>query len=244
MKLGVLIIGSLYWDDCKIREKWRCDRLQMESAVHVNAPIRYGRRSHSRGSAFTMVFSMDLVRQNKFGQAIVVPCKTPVHSNEDLIKEARHLWAAESKKNETDCKSTCAGWGRVVLLKNPHRAIASDVLSGWTQHVSGERCYSKCMKTGKDEKAVVDNSGFLKIPWPESEDGTHLPLDALLATATNPTIVGGNYPSAPQIADAWNTPKGKGFIDYFWENRAHRITTIHDIEIEVRLSELRSSRAY
>ena len=194
MKLGVLIIGSLYWDDCKIREEWRCDRLQMDGATHVNAPIRYGRRSSSRGFSFTMVFSMNLVRQNLFGRAIVVPCKTPAHSDKDLIEEAQHLWAAESKKNETNCISTCAGWGRVVLLKNPHRAISSDVLSGWTQHVSVEGHYSKPLITARDEKAVVDQCGFLKIPWPKSEDGMDLELDALLATATNPKFDGDSYP--------------------------------------------------
>ena len=94
------------------------------------------------------------------------------------------------------------------------------------------------MNSAVGEDVAVDKFGFLKIPWPASKYGTRLPVDALLATATNPTIVGGYYPSALEIADAWNTPKGRGFIDYFWNNRAHRIMTIQDIEIEVRMSEL------
>ena len=240
MKIGLLIIGSLYWDDRTHRKEWRDDRLEMDSEKHigVKVPIRYGRRSRSRGCSYTMVFSMDLVRQKKFGQAIVVPCKTPVHSDKDLIEEARRLWAAESKKKETDCKSTCAGWGRVGLLKHPHRAIPSDVVSGWTQHVSGEGCYSKCMKTTKDEKPVVDRSGFMKIPWPKSGDGIDLELDALLATATNPTICRGVYPSAQQIADAWDTPDGRNNIDYFCKNKAHGIKTFQDVEIQDRLNDL------
>ena len=100
MRLGVLIIGSLYWDNSTIREEWRCERLEMDAAKHVEVPIRYGRLSSSRGCTYTMVFSMNLVRQNQFGRAIVVPYKRPVNSIKNLIEEAKRLWAAESKKEE------------------------------------------------------------------------------------------------------------------------------------------------
>ena len=238
MRLGVLIIGSLYWDNSTIREEWRCERLEMDAAKHVEVPIRYGRLSSSRGCTYTMVFSMNLVRQNQFGRAIVVPYKRPVNSIKNLIEEAKRLWAAESKKEKSTRISARNGWGHVALLENPDRCIPSDLRQGWTERVSRESCYGQLMNSAVGEEVVVDKSGFLKIPWPKSEDGIDLGLDALLATATNPTICRGLYPSAQQIAAAWNTTDGKKSVDYFCKNRAHGIKTFQDIEIEDRLSKL------
>ena len=34
------------------------------------------------------------------------------------------------------------------------------------------------------------------------------------------------------IADGWTTQEGKKHVNYFWENRAHGITTFEDAEIE------------
>ena len=240
MKLGVLIIGSLYWDNTQNRKKWRSERLDMNSKkhIHVKVPIRYGRRSSSRGCTYTMVFSMELVRQNRFGRAIVVPCKKPVHSGNDLVEEAKRLWAAESNKEKSSRISARNGWGHVALVENSGRRLPADLLRRWTEQVSRESCYGQLMNSAAGEEDVVDQSGFLKIPWPESEDGTDLSLDALLATATNPTICRGVYPSVQQIADAWDTPDGRNNVDYFCKNKAHGIKTFQDIEIQDRLKEL------
>ena len=94
------------------------------------------------------------------------------------------------------------------------------------------------MNSANGEEVVVDKDGFLKIPWPKSEGGSDLGVDALLATATNPTIVGGCYPLAPEIAKAWDTRDGKNYIDYFCKNRAHGIKTFQDTKIEDRLRKL------
>lgn len=37
LSLGVLIIGSLYWDNSD-REKWRRERLDLESQLYVRRP--------------------------------------------------------------------------------------------------------------------------------------------------------------------------------------------------------------
>ena len=79
----------------------------------------------------------------------------------------------------------------------------------------------------------MDESGFLTIPWPESEDGSPLDVDVLLATATAPTIVDGRYPTAQEIAEAWNNTDGR--VDYFYNNREHGIRTFQDAAIEARL---------
>ena len=113
MKLGVLIIGSLYWDDKPHRNKWRRERLCVDSQQHVKAPIRYGRLSHSRGCSYTMVFSASL-SEEQFGQAIVVPFKS-----KDLISEAECLWTAERPPNKKPNGRISADWGRVALVENP-----------------------------------------------------------------------------------------------------------------------------
>ena len=66
--LGVLIIGSLFWDN-STRDEWRRDRLDLERRQYVRAPIRYGRQSTGRGCSYTMVFSAGLC-EAEFGTAI------------------------------------------------------------------------------------------------------------------------------------------------------------------------------
>ena len=196
VEIGVLLIGSLYWDDSKHRDKWRRARLCLgaKRRRRVRAPIRYGRRSKSRGCSYTMVFSLSLV-PDKFGRAIVVPCCRTVRSASDLVDEAEHLWAAERKKKRSACIS--AAWGCVALLENPDHPMSGKLRDGWTERVSRETCYGQLMNSANGEEVVVDKDGFLKIPWPESVDGSDLEVDVLLATATNPTIVGGRYPFGP-----------------------------------------------
>ena len=99
--LGILIIGSLYWDVKEDRPSWRKSRLRMKEQFRVKAPIRYGRKSGNRSDTYTMVFS-SLCRQ---GKARVVRCKKPVSSSRDLIDEAVHLWTAEGGNKDGSPRS-------------------------------------------------------------------------------------------------------------------------------------------
>ena len=111
-------------------------------------------------------------------------------------------------------------------------SLPADLRAGWTQRVSDESCYGG-LNAANNEDAAVDESGFLTIPWPESEDGSGLEFDVLLATATNPTTIKGRYPTAEEIADAWNNSAGS--VDYFNKNRDHGIRTSQDADIEASL---------
>ena len=232
-RVGVLIIGSLYWDLACHRKTWRRDRLDQYRGWYVRAPIRYGRRSELRGQSYTMVFSASLGADD-YGRAIVVPCSRRVRNAADVLDEAVHLWTAETSEGKNPkCRlSAESGWGCVGLLPNPHRSLPADLRAGWTQRVSDEPCYGR-LNAADNEDAAVDESGFLTIPWPESEDGSGLEVDVLLATATNPTIVNGRYPTAEEIADSWNNSAGS--VDYFYRNRDHGIKTSQDAAIEARL---------
>ena len=86
---------------------------------------------------------------------------------------------------------------------------------------------------------AVDGEGFLNIAWPRLADGSPLMIDALLATATDPELPpNGCYPSAREVAKAWDTPKGRKHIHYFCENRKNGIRTFQDDEIEGHLRDL------
>ncbi len=239
VSLGMLIVGSLYWDDHPHRSQWRHERLDLEAPRGVLAPIRYGRSSDKRGNTYTMVFSETLARDEvKLGTAIFVPCKRLVRTVEDLVKEAEFLWAAERKSGASNsCIS--AHWGCVGLAVNPDHPIPNDLRRGWGARVSREQCYGG-LDRAEDEKAIVEASGVLNIPWPKCTDGSHLEGNALLATATNPTLIDGRYPSAQEIAAAWNTDTNSN-VQYFRKNRDHHITTFQDDKIESYLNDGKSA---
>ena len=188
-----------------------------------------------------MVYSRGLDHHKQLlGQAIAVPCQRLVNNTEDLIKEAKHLWAAESNDKYSTDETTCKSWGRIVLLENRNRPIPDAIREGWKEHVATSPNYREQLRHADSESPVVDNSGgFLDISWPEPVDGSVLEMDALLTTATNPTFNGsGDYPPTQKIADAWNSCEDKTHVDYFFKNRAHGIYTFQDIDIQSRLEPL------
>ena len=233
MRVGVLIIGSLYWDDKKHRERWRLDRLvDRDARTYVHAPIRYGRLSGSRGCTYTMVFSKQLDDPNlpdQYGRAIVLACQARETSVLGLVEEARHLWRAEGGKKD----SISAKWGCVALLENPQRPLPDDLRTGWTEHFQREARY-EALNSARGEATVVDESGFLTISWPRTDDDSALGVDVLVATATDPTVIRGAYPSAREIAAAWNAHEGKDYqrhVRYFRQNRDCGIRTFQDDDI-------------
>jgi hypothetical protein len=229
LTLGVLIIGSLYWRNDG-RQRWRKCRLDKDHKWLVKVPISYGRRS--RNGTYTMVFGNP--SEVPLGQALVVQCERAVTSTSDLIIEAEWLWSAEESTNakeavprfcacspERRVSPSAGDWGCVALLGNPNREIPRQLLDEWANRVAKEAHYNA------NKRRLVDPQGMLQIDWPSlSSDGGPVPTDLLLATsndreATSPTV--------QEIADAWNqNPR----VDYFSNNRKHRIETFQDEEIE------------
>ena len=217
LSIGILIIGSLYWDSG--RQTWRNSRLLMDQALTVRAPIRYGRRSERRGDTYTMVFS----RQCKLGQAKVVPCRSTAG---DIVDEAEHLWAAE--RNEPPNHRISASWGRVALLSRSDRNIPQGILNAWAARVSREPSYGDVPQADGEGPLII--GGVLQIEWPTLiETDEPAPLDLLLATATHPKFVGDppQYPDPGTIAEAWRDDTG-GHVSYFRNNRRDGIHTFQD----------------
>jgi hypothetical protein len=228
LSVGILIIGSLLWD--QRRQAWRDARLDMASIDTVTAPIRYGRLSSSRGNTYTMVFS----RLCTAGQAKLVHCSHTVSSLEDLIAEAEHLWKAEQPG--ADAGRIAVDWGCVGLLSNPERKSLENLLKGWAARVGREPDYGNVSQT-QDEGTLVSEEGLLRIAWPcLVEDGTPIKLDLLLATANDPeiTATSPSYPEPETIANAWNAAASR-HAEYFWKNLDNGIRTFQDDEIRALL---------
>lgn len=239
--VGILTIGSLFWDERPHRESWRGDRLQMKSAIPVEVPIRYGRRSMGRKDTYTMVFSNALLsaKPPRTGWALVVPCRRTVSTAAQLVNEAQALWAAEQSSLKP-LGPLSADWGAVGLLQNPDQPTLSPVVNGWSKRVTKEKRYARFPKA-RNEKAAVDSNGLLTIQWPTDESGNPLQMDLLLATATVPTFTNkGFYPSAETIAAEWNRePPQRGYFD---KNRGAGITTADDSEIMKHLGDESSTK--
>jgi hypothetical protein len=228
LNVGVLIIGSLLWDE--ERQAWRKARLDMTSAQTVTAPIRYGRCSSSRGRTYTMVLS----RLCQIGQAKVVSCFNTVSSTTDLIAEAEHLWKAEQPTAKAG--QIAAEWGCVALLCNPERKVPEDILKAWAERVGREPDYGNVSQT-QGEGILVSKDGMLRIDWPRLVDsGAPVRLDLLLVTANDPRInaTSPSYPPVDRIVNAWNADT-ENRVEYFWRNLDNGICTFQDDEITARL---------
>jgi len=252
LEAGILIIGSLYWNNDGGRRDWREDRLFNDKAKIVRVPMRYGRLSNKcsgvpRSGTYTMVFA-DLPPR-RFGQAKAVPCRSAISSIADLTTEAEWLWAAEEKK--VTCRkdeerrqvetnhAISATWGYVALLVNPESArdpkkglAVEDLRKQWAVHFSQQ-------PNGKKPKSLksclVDKHGLLKVGWPQIIDSEEpLGLDLLLATSNDPEP---KAPTITAIVSAWKRDGGE-HVDYFWKNYHSGFRTFQDEKIKKHLQKL------
>lgn len=215
MNAAILIIGSLRWDNRGGRDVWRKERLLAEQAIPVKAPVRYGRKSRSRGNTYTMV----LAPEEKMGRALLVPLIRPVATGTDLFTEAKALWMAETN---CDCVTRIhASWGSVGAWFG--NGCGSDWAEGWAGHFT----------TQKEAIEPINKNGLMEIPWPTSNDGKAVKYDIILATATKAEAI---RPSTEEVAAAWANQKD-GLEAYFFENIRHGIRTPDDAEIWRKIEE-------
>jgi len=209
MRTAILIVGSLRWDERPVRSRWRETRLDVDRAVRVRVPIRYRRCSWTRGNTYTMTFDPAAPP----GSALMVPCRAPVESPQDLIEEAQHLWAAEQPGAEDGAIG--ADWGSCGMIMRAH---IPHVAETWAS-VFRERV--------ADPVRPVSESGTLDIPWPEPVEGRGLDADVVFATATRAVS---EPPTLKSIAAAW-LAQSDSHERYFFENVRHGIRTHEDVEL-------------
>lgn len=224
MRVGILIIGSLYWDPSPTRCSWRRERLDCAKPTKVKAPIRYGKKAETRGDTYTMVFSMSCATAETLGTALVVPARASCCGIDHLLDEARWLWEAE--RNEPGRQALGSSWGMTCILKNPRNTEHGHVLEGWSSAVAATRQRPIAVTAG--EKAAVDHKeGLALFDWPADLEGKPLSgYDVLMMTANEHKPVE-NAPSAQEIAQVW-LDDTHGNVNYFYNNTHSGITTYQD----------------
>lgn len=222
-RIGILIIGSLFWRGGPVRAGWRNAKLQANHAIRVKAPIHYGRMS--RNATYTMTLAPAV----KSGTALVLPCQSSSIDLPQLKAEAEALWGAE--KDGVITRAISADWGCVGALFRD-RLQNPELVASWSRYFQ---------EAGAGSVSPVDEAGHLQIPWPERVNGQPLDLDVLLATSN----LENGTPTPDQIADAWM--EHAGTEEYFFKNVLHGIRTPDDAAIwrrmETRAEWLRQAAA-
>ena len=235
---GVIIIGSLLWDNKGNRQKWRKNDLCFENRFKVYIPIRYGRYSCKR-KVYTMVFSNNCyLKRYGLGTGWVLPIKTKINLFGELKEEAKKMGEAEGFNDGF----SSSDWGSVALLLNPNKIINDSIKEEWGKLMSCKISnHSLLSKKLKSEKSPIDSDGFLAIRWPEEVTPKNKigKLDFLIATVTTPKLINNRYPTAYKIANAME--KVDDYL-YFEENREHEITTFQDERILNIISETKRKR--
>jgi hypothetical protein len=222
---GVIVIGSLLWEDTAKRHKWRQAYLDsVDKGVIARVRIRYGRQSSTRRDTFTMIISRHPTTE--FGQALIIPFKESIKNSRQLESQAFALAAAEGLWSD-EGPSLNKSWGTVGLLINPSidtkdKKNADVVRDRWTK-LYGQYKLDEEQYTLDKEESPIDKNGFLRLEWTEEMNQ----FDFLLATPVvpKPKVV----LTAKQIAERM---KEKNYRVYFDNNQKSNIRTFQDAEIE------------
>lgn len=224
---GVLIIGSLLWDENELRENWRNKSLRIADKIKVSAPIRYGRVSKSRNYTFSMVFSQECNDKDKMGKAFFVPFRDNPIDFDKLKTQTIELIKSERDKPDAGERFNW-DWGALTIVLNPKILLkdsdkyiqANALLYYW------EKCYGNGFnpdnyKVG-EEIPVLDKRGVLSFTWPDELKD----YDFLIATATKPDR--DKYPTAKEITDRIIVNE---YSEYFENNIKSGIETFQDKHI-------------
>jgi len=236
IKGGVIIIGSLIWEDHlnnkkadNIRKEWRRQNLINQPTL-TKVPIRYGRESQTREDTYTMIFSKSC--EDNLGQGLILPFNQDIITFEGLERQAIALAIAEGIYKADNLRLT-SNWGSVGLLINPklnETDFASKELiqKKWADiyHSYSDTFIDDNYKTNDENSSPITQDGFLNITWQTEMDA----FDLLVAT---PVI-----PKPKSLLTANDIAKrmiDKNYQTYFQSNKWHRIATAVDDEIQLQL---------
>jgi hypothetical protein len=231
LKGGVLIIGSLFWQnqrdkkDKNLRKLWREECLNMSLVSDVEVPIRYMR--FSKDKCYTMVFD-NTIKPENFGIAKAIKLKKSPFLNFNEIKsEVKKLSNIEGRFCDNFIKGqkdASVAWCVCSILFNP-KTISTEqkehILNEWVaEFKKNEVGYNKFILS--PELYSLKKTGELDIPWPK-ELGD---LDFLIATSTMPLKRDGIEEITPLEIANYLTNR-----DYFYPNIENGIKTYQDDEI-------------
>ena len=242
LKGGVIIIGSLIWenhlvkeDKDNIRKDWRSQNL-IDNRILTKVPIRYGRKSQTRKDTYTMVFSKSC--ESNLGQGLILSFNEEVTSFEILERQTIALAIAEGIYKKDNLRFT-SNWGSIGLLFNP-KLMQQDIASyelikkKWTNIYYSYRdtFLSDKYRTKEESESVITQDGFLNINWqPDMNE-----FDLLIATPVIPRPK--SFLSSVKIAQKI---KDKNYPKYFKHNRDNKIYTSADEEIQKELDKVDDS---
>jgi hypothetical protein len=244
LKGGVIIIGSLLWqdnykdkDNDKIRYDWRNKYLDLSSKILTRLPIRYGR--YSSDNIYTMVFSTDCEKSSKSGTGFVVPFKRGYIDNmDDLISEAQMMSKAEGM-DEKFIGGKNSSWASMGILVNRNRVqpdIYKIVLTKWSEKFKNDGGGKDISEygVGKERRSISKN-GELQIRWPKSIIPYEQPkiegIDFLIATSTKPRHIDNNANKYPSVSEIVSSVENDSKRRYFLNNFQHTITTFQDNKV-------------
>ena len=225
LKGGVIIIGSLLWDN-DFRTIWREKSLEnLDAKIQVNIKIRYGRSSDgaNRKGTYTMVFCNHPL--TKKGQGYIVKLKDDIDEGR-FAEEALALAKAEgiAKAHE---RFLSKPWGSVGILVNEKKTEALTVKELWnalfekSKHIKFNHLDFRV----ENSMPVIDQNGYLHIDmeWKDEIDD----FDFFFAT-----------PTVPQPKDIYTQPTEIAakiiecdYYQYFKENLKSNIKTYQDKDI-------------
>jgi len=244
---GVIVIGSLLWEDDKncvdgqrakglIREAWRKNNLDLKQSQIVSLPVRYGRFSGkaNRKNTYTMVLSREYwLKKKKAGKGVIVPFKNFIDSKSDLESQAIKLAMAEVFYKEDESPRLICDWGVVAIWINPESPYKKIVSGYWKKIISD----TNLGYPNTPNKFEWIDGTLLKNNYALSIKKIETKIDFLLCTYVIPKYNNRNtsmvYPTSKEIADAM---LASGYQTYFRQNRSKGIVTSDDDEIVSYLS--------
>jgi len=233
--MGVIIIGSLLWQQTEKRKNWR-RQLAISKKKNIDLPIRYGRQSSKNWQkTYTMVFSND-INQAAMGKGFVVPIKNKIIKE----KEFKQQLIALSKAEEIDDKRICRSWDTVCLIINPYidNAKREQISTYWNNIVSETKQNLKVNqkepdieKFGEgDEERSINKNWDLTIDLKRQFSTELKNIDVLIATSNAVKLNNdiNAYPTIKQIAKAIH--ENDCYL-YFLSNTHNSIRTFQDRQI-------------
>lgn len=231
LKGGVLVIGSLFWQDFRdkfgdnIRKDWREKYLNMSSVKNVSVPIRYGRFSGSEtkgDQTYTMVFDNTLNR-DQYGIAKVVGFEKSDLDAQGILDLVGKLSSVEGGYDTNFIKGNSA-WCVCGILFNPELSdeVKNILKESWETELKKNKAgYEEFVKA--PSVYSMTKFGELDIPWPENLGY----IDFLLATSTKPRDEEGKN----RIITPKELAKYIPNREYVFPNIKNGIRTFQDLEI-------------
>lgn len=245
LKGGVILIGSLFWEDennaiderenrelARLRKQWREVNLETDrkEIQRLPLPIRYGRCSASRRCTYTMVLGRLPEDKESFG--LVIPYKNLFDFSDytHFEEQARQLAEVEgiSKNGDKRLRKT---WGCIGIYIKPDSVHTVLLKQHWAKLRSTDSNYNKSPNHYVPGPPLLDSDYCL-----ERNIQINREIDFLFFTYIKvehreldkdgkPMRV---YPTSIKIAEEINR---SGYSTYFEENRKNGIETFQDDEI-------------